>query len=65
MISASTISLRPSCATGQGGAPLLDKVRAKLWVFVGVDGVFGVASKGLHQVGHAGPKLVLGEVNSP
>jgi hypothetical protein len=52
-----------SLSAGQG-APLLEKVRPKLWVVVGVDGMFWVAAKGLYHVGHARPKYVLRAVNS-
>ena len=50
---------------GAVGAPLLDKVRAKLWVGVGVDGMFGVAAKGSYRIGQARPKYEMGAVKSP
>ena len=42
-----------------GGSRLLDKVRDKFWVGVGIDGNVGVAAKGLYHVGQARPKFVL------
>jgi hypothetical protein len=54
---------RVCCVSGE--APLLENVRPKLWVVVGVDGTFGVAAKGFYRVGHARPRLVMGAVNSP
>jgi hypothetical protein len=44
---------------------LLEKVRAKFRVVVGVDGSVGVAAKGVYRVGQARPRHAMGAVNSP